>query len=245
MDSPTPWIVAVAALLLGGIAGMLAHAWWMARVALAKRRIPAHWPLRQRPITNSEERRVWRWLSRAFYDQHVMIKMPVTRFTLPREKDEGAHWHELLSSAYCTFTICNAEGRVLGCVDVPGNAGLSRSTRVLKQSLLEQCGIGYWVITSSSLPALNDIRTEFLGPEATKLYASSTQPGGSELKSAGGQLRATVERQRSSRAVSLDPMAEDADQYFKDPQEMFDPQLEPNSFLAPLDSRRGELSELR
>lgn len=239
MEGMTSWIVAAATALAGLAVGVAAHAWWAMRVTQSRRRIPAYWPLSLRAVANSEERRVWRWLSRAFFDHHIMIKMPVTRFTLPRDKDGGTQWYELLNSAYCTFTICNAEGRVVGCVDVPGHTGISKSTRVLKQSLLDQCGVGYWVVTSSSLPSLKDIRTEFLGEQ---LGALEPRPAAPELANAQGSLRATLERQRTGRVVQFDPMATDSGHFGRsNPQEEFDPAGEPNSFLAPLDSRLGSL----
>ena len=235
------WLLAAGLALLTGLAvGAALHAWWAARLARARRRIPAYWPLSKRTIANTEERRVWRWLSRAFFDHHVMIKLPVTRFTLPQSKDGGTQWYELLNSAYCTFTICNAEGRVVGCVDVPGHTGLSKSTRVLKQSLLDQCGIGYWVVTSGSLPALRDIRTEFLGEALGALEQRAGGPA-SGWNQAQDQLRATLEKKRTTRVVQFDPMTSDPARYTRVPGEEFDPEGEPNSFLAPLDSRLSDL----
>jgi len=235
------WILAGGLLMLIGAAvGIGLHAWWVARGLRARRRIPAYWPLNKRAIANTEERRVWRWLSRAFFDHHVMIKLPVTRFTLPQDKEGGTHWYELLNSAYCTFTICNADGRVVGCVDVPGHTGISKSTRVLKQSLLDQCGIGYWVVTSGSLPSLRDIRTEFLGEELGALERPSAPPSG--WNQAQDHLRATLEKQRTTRAVQFDPMAGDPKEFTRRvPGEEFHPESEPNSFLAPLDSRLNDL----
>jgi hypothetical protein len=103
-------------------------------------------------MANSEERRVWSWLIRVFFDHHVMIKVPVTRFTLPRAKENSAHWYQLLSGVYCTFTVCGADGQVVGCVDVPGVNGISRGNLQLKLTLLSQCGIAYSVVNPNSLP---------------------------------------------------------------------------------------------
>lgn len=242
MDGIGGWLIVGLALLVGLVLGALLHAWWGMRQARARRRIPAYWPLTMRLVANSEERRVWRWLSRAFVDHHVMIKMPVTRFTLPRSKEEGGDWHEMLNAAYCTFTIVSSEGKVVGCIDVPGHTGISKSTRVLKQSLLDQCGLRYWVVTSSSLPALADIRREFLGPEAAALEppkpAKVTNPN---VVSAKDELHAVIEKQRGAR-IFFDPMTNDPAEFMgKQMDEEFDPDSEPNSFLAPLDSRPGPL----
>ena len=71
-----PWLLAalVPALLLAG-AG--AHRAWANHKSRKQRRIPKHWPLSTRALVNSEEARVWHWLARAFYDHHIMIKLPV------------------------------------------------------------------------------------------------------------------------------------------------------------------------
>ena len=151
-------------MLVGVALGAFLSAWQARRAERARRRIPARWPLNPRVIVNSEERRVWRWLCRAFVDHHIMVKMPVTRFTMPRSPDNSVHWFNLLNGAYCTFTVCTPEGRAVGCVDVPGPKGLSRRNQQLKHSLLTQCGIAYWLIRSNDLPTLTEIRLEFLDP---------------------------------------------------------------------------------
>ena len=158
----SPWLLAVL-LPLVAVAGAWAQRVWTSRSTRARRKLPEHWPLAIRSVVNSEEARVWHWLSRAFYDHHVLIKLPVTRFTLPREKQESMDWYKLLGGVYCTFTICRADGRVVGCVDVPGSVGIPRSTRAVKQSLLNQCHLPYWVVRSNSLPTVAEIRAEFLG----------------------------------------------------------------------------------
>ena len=129
-----PWLLALLAPALLVLGAGLHHV-WSKKKARERRRIPKHWPLSVRSITNSEEARVWHWLSRAFYDHHIMIKLPVTRFTMPREQDQGMEWYSLLGGVYCSFTICKADGRVVGCIDVPGKNAMPRSTRLLKHSL--------------------------------------------------------------------------------------------------------------
>lgn len=58
-----------------------------------------------------------------------MVKLPVTRFTMPQVREESQHWFQMLSGVYCTFTVCNVEGQVIGCVDVPGPRDSRWATR--------------------------------------------------------------------------------------------------------------------
>ena len=74
----SPWLLAALAPALL-VLGALGYRAWEVRRARQRRRLPKHWPLSQRPLANSEEARVWHWLARAFYDHHVMIKLPVPR----------------------------------------------------------------------------------------------------------------------------------------------------------------------
>ena len=151
-----PWLLMMLAAALVAL-GAAAHHVWQNQKERSRRRIPSHWPLTPRNIVNTEEARVWNWLTRAFYDHQIMIKLPVTRFTVPREMEKGMVWYRLLNGVYCTFTICTADGRVVGCVDVPGRNAIPRNTRLLKHSLLTQSELPYWVVRSSSLPTVTEI----------------------------------------------------------------------------------------
>ena len=192
-------------------------------------------------MANSEERKVWRWLARGFFDHHVMIKVPVTRFTLPRAKEDSAHWYELLSGVYCTFTVCGADGQVVGCVDVPGVKRLSRGNMQLKLSLLSQCGIAYCVVDPNSLPALEEIREEFLGSHAAVPNRKYMEDAA--ITAARQKLRAAVDRQRLNRhgADSLMPASGPSSQFGIDSELSLSAWQQPNSFVTPLDSRRSKL----
>jgi Protein of unknown function (DUF2726) len=224
------------------LAGALLCAWLTRRAAKMRKRIPRRWPLNVRLLANTEERKVWHWLNETFSDHNVMLKLPVTRFTLPRCKEQGLHWYQLLSGVYCTLTVCAPDGRVVGCVDVPGNNRISRSNRQLKQTLLSQCGIAYWVIASTHLPTPQEIRTEFLGeaaPQPPHRHLDNNRMAATHLK-----LRASLSGQRKSRHsdwAPLKPMAGDSadnDSGFSN----FGAGLhQDNSFLVPLDSRKSAL----
>ncbi len=238
--SLNPWLFAVLALALLALGAFL-HGVWVDRQARERRRIPKHWPLSTRALANSEEARVWHWLARAFYDHHIMIKLPVTRFTLPRDREQGMDWYKLLGGVYCTFTICRADGRVIGCLDVPGSAGLPRSTRALKHSLLTQCSLPYWVVRSNSLPTVAEIRAEFLGESALNHSTREREMEERAIIAAQANLRTALTRQRNNRPSDATPLSTWPNSTTGDPRSDFNSQWQENSFLMPLDSRRGDL----
>jgi hypothetical protein len=237
-----PWLIAVLApALLAG--GALLYRAWEERKARARRRIPKQWPLDTRSVANTEELQVWHWLSRAFYDHHVMIKLPVTRFTLPREKQEGMEWYRLLGGVYCTFTVCKTDGRVVGCVDVPGRAGIPRTTRQIKHSLLTQCGLPYWVVRSANLPTVSEIRGEFLGETPTALSLREREQEERAIIAAQANLRSALSRQRNNRQSEFSPLSTWPGSTTGPDSRVSDlgSQWQDNSFLVPLDSRKGDL----
>lgn len=233
------------ATIVGTFSGIVGSRWWAHRVAKQRRRIPKHWPLDPRRMANSAECVVWGWLNRVFFDHHIMIKIPVTRFTLPSDKENGAHWYQLLSGVYCTFTVCASDGHVVGCVDVLGPRGISRSNRQLKLTLLSQCGIAYLVVRPNRLPALGEIRTEFLGDRGT--------PGNKDSDDAivitAQKLRTAVHRQRDQRPSDFGRLEPDSgnssgsgpDSLLSDSDFSSGPWQQADSFIAPLDSRPGTL----
>ena len=149
---------------LAGIwVGVICCRVWAARAARNQRRIPEQWQLRARPLFTGMEREVWHWLKRVFFDHDVMVKVPVIRFLLPRSATQGQHSHKLLKGVYCSFTICDSDGAVIGCLDVPGSTGLKASNRDLKKKLFDECGIAYAVLNAGQLPTLEVLRAAFLG----------------------------------------------------------------------------------
>ena len=234
------------ATIVGTFAGIAVSLWWARRIAKERRRIPKHWPLDPRRMASSMECVVWNWLNRVFVDHHVMVKIPVTRFTLPTDKENSAHWYQLLSGVYCTFTVCASDGRVVGCVDVPGPSGISRSNRQLKLTLLSQCGIAYLIVKPHALPAFAEIRTEFLGEMAL-------MPGNSRKDEAiittAQKLRTSVHRRRDQRAsdfARLEPESHTSsgpgpESLLSDSDFNSGVWQQANSFIAPLDSRPAQL----
>lgn len=195
------------------------------------RRLPQQWPLQPRRLASSAERRVWRWLRAAFPDHQVMVKLPVTRFTMPLQADKGQEWFEVLRGAYCTFTVCDDHGQVIGGVDVMDGHGPSRANRHLKQSLLAQCGIGYWVVASDSLPEPQRVRAAFLGAGAADLAPRADAQA--ELQAVRHQLHEALDRNRHHRdRVPPTGGARHATVV---------PSPQPDSFLGTLDRRAAPL----
>ena len=226
--------------IIGVLAGMLGFALYMTerrRMASQKqaekpRRLPKQWPLNPRPLTNSAERRVWAFLRQTFPDHQVVPKLPLTRFTQPRNPEQGHEWFEMLSTAYCSFTICAGDGQVIGCVDVDGPRSLSRGNKHLKHTLLGQCGIGYWVMSSNTLPAAESLRTEFLGAGEAMMLSHRTQPA--DLDAVRSHLHQALDKGREQRHLA------GADGHLSDSD--FTPWPQQDSFLGTLDSRRAPLT---
>jgi hypothetical protein len=234
-------------MLMGVVSGLMLQAWWGHRVARMKRKIPKRWPLVPRVVTNTHERLAWIWVKAAFFDHAVMVKMPVTRFTLPRNQEQAQHWYQLLSNAYCTFTVVDGSGRVVGCIDVANPQRNSKRSQILKQSLLEQCGIGYRVIDADQPPEAQEIRIEFMGDMALQARASHKRTD-SQVDVVSHQLRASLHRQRRTRHSDTAPLSEDSRLQSEFPSDHTDVDShilhswQGNSFLSPLDSRKAELN---
>lgn len=211
MSTSLQWTLAL--LLLAAIA---LGAWWLATTGHRKKRskrLPQQLPVRARPILSGPEREVWLWLREAFPKHHVMVKMPVTRFTMPRQPDDAQAWFPRLGTLYCTFTLCDELGRVIGCVDVMGERRLPRGNRQLKQLLMSQCHISYWALAPDALPDPWTIRAEFLGITAAELPLGSNSDW-SELQTARQQLEEVLDRNRSfrrSRQSRPDPVENEFD----------------------------------
>lgn len=200
------WLLPVGGVLVGAALGVLLHRFWVRRHAERKLRLPDRWLLNARGLVTSEEMDVWKWLRMAFPDHAVMVKVPVMRFTVPSTRDKpenkDQHWHELLNGVYCSFTVSTLDGKVVGCVDVPGKRGLTKAQRDMKESLLMECGIGYTTVRSNSLPSAGAMRTAFLGEaEIVEQEAEETRGGDSSFHAALTEF--TSEKVRAAKAAAI------------------------------------------
>ena len=204
--NPSTGLMTLAGVLLGAAMGVFLHWGWVRRGASNRLRLPARWLLNARALVNSEEQKVWTWLRAAFPDHSVMVKVPVMRFSIPSTRDlpenNNQRWHQLLEGVYCTFSVCTLDGKVLGCVDVPGKRGLSRGQREMKEELLLACGIGYTTVRSTSLPSAGAMRTAFLGEALIpEIESQATRRGDSSFHAALDEF--TSEKMRASKAQAL------------------------------------------
>lgn len=229
----------VISFLLGLFVGA-ALLYWRNKLAIRQtRRIPKQWPLKLRPFVNNREKRVWVWLAKVMFDHQILVKLPVTRFTSPANQEEASHWYKLLNGVYCSFTICNMEGKVLGCVDVPGPKGISLSNQTLKHTLLMQCGLHYWVVDPANLPHLTVIRTAFLGEEAVKNGQRNHLDH--QFNHVREHLQAAVLRQRENKNSNFARLDAELANTAEFPESRLTSGWEQNSFVTPLDSRTGGL----
>lgn len=198
MNSKSGWLPAEPPLLTS------LSAWyglWRHWVNQGKRRLPKHWPLHARVVLNQEELRVWHWLIATFDDHHVMIKMPVTRFTRPNASENGLYWYELLKNISCTFSVCADDGHIIGCIDVRKSVELSHKVTDAKQGLLKQCGICYLTVSAAGLPEPANVRHAFLGEAAAKTRHLKREEA--IVEAARESLRKTLQQQRRKRAAGV------------------------------------------
>jgi hypothetical protein len=203
------------------------------------RRVPTQWPLQLRPLVNHREKQVWLWLTKVMFDQQILVKLPVTRFTAPTRHADAAQWYQLLNGVYCSFTVCDLDGRVIGCIDVPGPRGLSMSNQTLKHKLLAHCKIHYLVVDPLNLPHLLQIRTALLGDTAARGINNSGLE--SQFKDVKQTLHAIVDRKRQNKGSARAQPEAITSNPLEDNEGQLAPGWEQNSFVMPLDSRVAPL----
>ena len=113
---------------------------------------------------------------------------------------------------------------------------------MLKHSLLTQCGLPYWVVRSNNLPSVAEIRAEFLGESPTSQAMREREQEERAIIAAQANLRTALTRQRSSRNSDFSPVSNWSNSTTGGIRSDFHSQWqEENSFLMPLDSRKGDL----
>lgn len=233
MSSPSQW--ALVALLLAVV--LIGAVWLMWQDGSARRRkrrkqLPQQLPVRPRPVLNRIERQIWLWLRQVFPGHQILIKLPLTRFTMPRHAEDARTWFPRLSTVYSTFALCDETGHIVACVDVLGERRLPRGNRQLKRMLLTQCQIGYAALSPEALPDPWTIRAEFLGAGAAEAPAAQITDW-TDLQNARDHLVEALDRNRNfrrSQQVPLEPLGRDTG-----PQSLTD-WSQPDSLRTPLEA---------
>jgi hypothetical protein len=98
------------------------------------------------------------------------------------------------------------------------------------------------VVRSSSLPTVSEIRAEFLGETPTPQVLRDREMEERALIAAQTNLRTALNRQRGSRNTDFSPLTNWSNSNSGDSSIQVDgSQWQENSFLIPLDSRKGDL----
>ena len=180
MDFPTWWMAGLG-LAVGALLGAGLRALWLRNRQAVEPLAPNKWPLAARSLLTGEERKVLQWLTAAFHDHIVMVKVSVLRYTVPTPKGENHETRrrqDILNGVHCTYTVCTPQGLVVGCVDLPGKRGLSQAQRAFKEKLLADCGIAYTVVLLTDLPKGTSMRAAFLGEAQQEQLPHQTTLGG-------------------------------------------------------------------
>lgn len=199
---------------LGALAGVLLYAWWLRRQAGVELRSVGKWPLAPRGLVTTHEHEVWTWLRRTFHEHVVLVKVPVQRFTTPRDREKGKGYSkqllELLNGVYTTFTVSTTDGKVVGCVDVPGKRGLRQDDFELKEALLADCGIAYTVVRGVQLPTANAMRAAFLGVTPIEQIPEYRSTRGGDSSFHADLDAFTKQKMRATQHVALKELNKDA-----------------------------------
>jgi hypothetical protein len=207
--------------LAAGVLALLAAGvvWWLGRRHARPKPLPAEWALAARPVFNADERRLHRLLREALPQQVVLAKLPLVRFCQPTESNDVRYWFDLLGTAYVSFAVCSASGRVLAAVDVDDRAG-SRRAQQIKQAVLGACHIRYLRCSPDELPTLAELR--LLVPQAAAPErAAAAPPAGAAFGSStvsglpeDGDLAAPTPYRRARRPLLWQDSGFLADSFF-------------------------------
>jgi hypothetical protein len=200
--------------------------------------IPARWPFARRRIAGAAERELWHWLCQVFPEHHVIIKVPLARFLVPSDPQEAREWVRILPGVYCTFAVCTEDGYVIGCVDLIGAAGLPHGNRLIKQTLLAQCGIGYRTVGQGQEIVSDALRADFLGPRH-----ASDNPINSGSENSAFSKSQLIRHARHRLHETLDRNREDRDSVHNG-LENPPSDMAPVSFLTQLQSQRAALGQI-
>lgn len=196
----------ILALAAVGILTALA-AWWLLRgarpnTAAATAELPQLWGLQPRACFTVAERRLFGWVKGAFPAHIVLVKVPLTRYMMPVQRDEANYWYGLLGPLYTTFVICEGNGRVIAAIDIADHqrGGLSRRALYIKRSALRACGVRYIALQTGAMPSLSRLRELVLGEVGAQMMLGD-RPS-EDMRRARENLSTKVRDRRADRQRS-------------------------------------------
>lgn len=170
-----PMVAGCVLLLLAAIACILLYRCHVRRSAMRSMAAPSQWPITARELVAADEHEVWRCLREVFADYNIMLKIPLVRYVATAVGAGGAGsgvadtaadqaaWHKRLSGMHCTFTVCDDDGTVIGCVDLVASGDVDKVHWYVKESVLGKCGIPYVMVNPDRLPPAEQLRRAFIG----------------------------------------------------------------------------------
>ena len=191
------WVWVLLALLAGLALGYRLRRPEPVTTRKPKPRLPQVWPLDTRHVVLGSEVKVWHWLQQALPELAVMVKVPVTRYTRPASDAVSRELFDLLNGVYTTFALCDEEGNIVACLDLTGPR-LTTESRQLKQTLLDQCHITYWILNPAAMPSVAELRRQLIGEEMV-VPEDATDSEQDRIESARHHLHETLDRQRMRR----------------------------------------------
>jgi hypothetical protein len=207
---------------IGLLLGALLYAWWLRRNASVDLRSIGKWPLGPRGLVTTHEHEVWSWLRHTFHDHVVLVKVPVQRFTTPLDRENGKRGSgsrtqskrllEQLNGIYTTFTVSTTDGKVVGCLDVPGKRGLSKDDFEVKEALLADCGIAYTVVRGVQLPTSIAMRAAFLGESAVEQVRAYPETRGGDSSFNAEVDAFTQQKMKTAKLAALKELNKDEQQ---------------------------------
>ena len=199
--------------------GAVAYERWLSRVIASRKKLAREHPLRRIALSNKDELQVWRWLEEVFPDQHILLRVPLTSFTEPNNLEGDAHWQALLGSVSFACVVCNAQGMVLGCVDVLDRGEPLNRKHAFKRELLGRASIAYWIVENRTRPDTAMLRKQFLNfvPHSDKKRLKRARPASALDKpihftrmgsSASEMSRAGISAQGLKSSLQLGPLVQ-------------------------------------
>lgn len=148
------------AAMLGIFVGIVGYRGYLDFSTRQAQKLPDHAAPKLKSLFNELDQAAWLWLQQVFPEHKILLKIPLLRFLSGGSVDLQSLVQ--FKGIYCTFTVCSAQGRVVGCIDVAGARPIHVNRRDFKKKLFEKFGLAYTVLAVDELPSPEALRAVFL-----------------------------------------------------------------------------------